>query len=499
MAPATVDAATSSGMAPLDTGDMQGLVGRAYGHLRFARYHLLGINDPVAAGAWLGTIADDVTTAAHHGEDLTGPCINVAFTGTGLRQLGLASEDFASLPRPLQEGIVTDHRSRILGDSGASAPTTWRWGGPSNEKVDLVLMIFAASEDELDSACASWRSAFEAGGALSDVGEPIDGRVLNDQGSEHFGFADGLSQPVLKGWPHGRSSQRPPAEPQPPKWAEINPGEVVLGYHDNFDKPSEGPTVAAATDPTNLLPPAFWGASGRHHLGHNGSFLVLRQLAQDVVGFRRFVQSSAALGASGGASASPDEVSPKLVGRWPNGAPVVLAPTRDDQAAPGANDFGYHDLDQDGLRCPIGAHIRRSNPRDSSADNPAKALASTKNHRILRRGRPYGLPIVSPPSRPGEEATAERGLVFICLNADIERQFEFVQHTWLDNPFFAGLYGEVDPLIGSRPPAGGTFTQPADPIRRKISGMPSFVTVKGGGYFFLPGIRALRYLAGLNR
>lgn len=496
MAPKAVEKDASDVVTAQDTTDMQGLVARAYGHLPLSRYLLLAIGDPVAARAWLGSTVSHVTTAGSHSGELEGPCINVAFTGPGLQRLGLPPDDFATLPRPLQEGMVTDHRSRILGDTEASAPAAWRWGGPATPEVHLVLMVFALDQEQLEAACDAQRGAFEAGGAFTEVAEPIEGRVSGD-GREHFGFSDGLSQPVLRGWPHGRASQRPPAQPQPAKWSEVSPGEVMLGYCDNYGKPSEGPTVAAASDPKNVLPSPSWLTGGRHHLGHNGTFVVFRQLAQDVVGFRKFLEAAEPPHQPGTLATTPGRLGAKLVGRWPNGAPVVLAPENDGQAEPGANDFGYYDVDPDGLRCPMGAHIRRSNPRDTTADNPGKALASTKNHRILRRGRPYGLPIVDPPTQPGEEPTAERGLVFICLNADIERQFEFVQHTWLGNPYFGGLYGEVDPVVGLPPAAGGTFTEPADPIRRKVTGLPSFVTVKGGAYFFLPGIRALRYLATL--
>lgn len=483
-------------IAPLETGDMQALIRRAYGELPFARYMFLSIGDAASARAWLGTIASEVTTAAVDGEDIKGPCINVAITGPGLLRLGLTRDDIKS-SRPLLEGMVTPHRSRILGDSGTSEPTTWRWGGPNTPETHVLLMVFATSDTQLNLACTVQRSAFEAGGALSEVGPPVEGRLI-DEGREHFGFADGVSQPTLKDWPHAKRSLHPPAPPQPDKWAEVNPGEIVLGYCDNFDKLSEGPSVPAGTDPNNLLPP--WPGTDRHHLGHNGTFLVFRELAQDVVGFSRLLESADATadaGATGGMPATPGLIGAKIVGRWPNGAPLVLAPDCEAPAHAGANAFGYHDLDQDGLRCPAGAHVRRANPRDSSTNNPEKALSTTRNHRIMRRGRPYGLPIATPATKPGEKPADERGLVFICLNADIERQFEFVQHTWLNNPYFAGLYGDVDPLVGSPPEGEGTLILPADPIRRKVTGIPNFVTVRGGGYFFLPGIRALRYLAAL--
>jgi deferrochelatase/peroxidase EfeB len=186
-----------------------------------------------------------------------------------------------------------------------------------------------------------------------------------------------------------------------------------------------------------------------------------------------------------------------MVGRWASGAPIVLYPDGDPGEV-GSNDFGYQNDDQSGLRsCPVGAHVRRANPRDSSESSPAEGLKTTLNHRILRRGRPYGLPYVDPPTRPGEEAAAERGLVFLCLNADIERQFEFVQHTWINNPYFGGHRGEVDPVVGARPAEGGAFTMPDEPVRRKVSGLPEFVTTRGGAYFFLPGVTALAFLSQL--
>ncbi|HET9443260.1 MAG TPA: Dyp-type peroxidase [Acidimicrobiales bacterium] len=474
----------------LDLDDMQGLVARAYGHLPFARYLLCEIAEPAKARAWLGGVAGEVNTAARREEERS---LVVAFTWTGLARLGLDDEALATFPRPLQEGIVTEHRSRVLGDAGPSDPTGWRWGGPANPAVHVLVVLYAATLEGLDADHRRHRAAFAGG--LVEVGDPIEG-LLADGGREHFGFADGLSQPLLKGWPKRTRSVQPPALPPPIRWEEVNPGEIVLGYPDNYDKPAEGPTVAARTDRGSLLPEATW-ARGRRSLGHNGSFLVFRQLAQDVAAFRRFVDAASRASAARGTPLPPALVGAKMVGRWASGASLVVHPHTDPGEA-GTNDFGYHDEDQAGLRCPAGAHVRRTNPRDASSSNPAKALVSTKNHRILRRGRPYGLPLADPPTRPGEEEAAERGLLFLCLNSDFERQFEFVQHTWIENGFFAGLRGEVDPLVGTQPAGGGSFTVPAPPVRRRLDGVPTLVTTKGGGYFFLPGVRALRYLAAIG-
>lgn len=474
---------------PVETDDMQGLLARAYGHLPHARYLLCAVVDGAKARAWLGRLVDGISTAGKRDD---GCAAQVAFTAAGLAALGVPDDALATLPRPLLEGIATSHRSRILGDVGASDPVMWRWGGPENPAVHVLLVLYAPTPEEMGREYAERAAAFE--GALVEVAAPIEG-LLRD-GKEHFGFMDGLSQPVIKGWPRRTSSKRPPAPAPPVKWEEVNPGEILLGYPDNYEKSAEGPTVAATRAATDLLPAAPW-APGRRHLGHNGTFLVFRQLAQDVGAFRRFVADASRAGEARGTPLSPEKVGAKLVGRWASGASLTVHPDTDPGEA-GTNDFGYHEHDQAGFGCPLGAHVRRANPRDSDPDNAEKALRASKNHRILRRGRPYGLPPADPPTSPGEELDADRGLLFLCLNSDVERQFEFVQHTWLENPFFAGLHGEADALTGARPDDHpGCFTIPDRPVRRHLTGLPRFVTTVGGGYFFLPGITALRYVASM--
>ncbi|HTC80776.1 MAG TPA: Dyp-type peroxidase [Acidimicrobiia bacterium] len=477
---------------PLELADMQGLVARAYGHLPFARYIIGRFGDPAAARAWLAGIARDVCTADQPEDD--GPSLNIAFSWDGLRRLGLADDALASFPRPLQEGMVTPHRSRILGDHGASDPSRWRFGRPDSNGagtgVDVVLILYALTEEALEAEHAARRGAYGPAGALLEIADPIDGRLLD--GREHFGFADGLSQPIITGWPSRRASIRPPAPPVPGRFAEVAPGEILLGYRDNFGKPAAGPTVPD-TAAARHLAAAPW-ARGRRDLGRNGSFLVFRQLAQDVAGFRHHLEIAAIAAGARGTEVDPDRLAAKMVGRWKSGAALVSSPDADPGTVE-TGDFGYHDEDPEGLRCPLGAHIRRANPRDGSHDDPDRTLRSTKNHRILRRGRPYGPPLADG-ADPGP-ADPERGLVFICLNTDIERQFEFVQHTWINNPAFAGLDGEVDPAVGAQPDGGGRFTVPQGPVRHTMEGLPRFVTTRGGAYLFLPSVRALTYLASL--
>jgi len=482
----------------LDTTDMQGLVARAYGNLPFARYVFCHIGEPVAARAWLAEVAGQVFTADQSETD--DPCLNLALTWEGLRRLGLPEDDLATFPRPLQEGMVTPHRSRALGDFGASDPKEWTWGGSTEGEgvIHVLVMLFAKTEDELDAEHARRRAAYGAGGGLTELGRPIEGRLLPIVGQEHFGFFDGLSQPRIKGWPRKQRSVHPevPADAESEaaaaeaaRFEEVEPGEVVLGYLDNFGKPAEGPTVSRS-GLTRDLREASW-ARGRCDLGRNGSFLVFRQLAQDVPAFHAAVREASEATAGHGVPLSPEKVAAKVVGRWASGASLVPSPDSDPGTA-GSNGFGYAEHDVNGLRCPLGAHVRRTNPRDSSEGQPAATLHSTRNHRILRRGRPYGQPI------DGPGADNERGLLFLCLNTDIERQFEFIQHTWINNPFFAGLNGEIDPLGGAHPAPCGPFTVPDEPVRRQVSGMSGFVTTRGGAYLFLPGVAALRYLSGIS-
>jgi Dyp-type peroxidase family len=231
------------------------------------------------------------------------------------------------------------------------------------------------------------------------------------------------------------------------------------------------PAVAAGLPTANADPRLL-------SLGADGSYLVVRQLAQDVAGFDEFLEGTD----------DPEGVGAAMVGRTKDGASLT-APLAAER-----NDFGYHD-DQDGLGCPVGAHVRRAFPRDSSATNPGQALRSAQRHRILRRGRAYG-PAVEPGATVAD--TTPRGLLFVCLNADIERQFEFVQHTWLNGRAFADP-GEMDPLTATQPEGGGLFSRPARPVRKRYRDLPTFVTTKGGGYFFLPSLPALRYLADPSR
>ncbi|HLI82003.1 MAG TPA: hypothetical protein VKV03_18570, partial [Candidatus Binataceae bacterium] len=274
------------------------------------------------------------------------------------------------------------------------------------------------------------------------------------------------------------------------EWSEnsVETGEFLLGYENQLGQLTRIPSVENWNDPSGYLAahpqqPEF------RAFGLNGTYLVFRKLQQDVEGFWSFVNAHSPQMPGLNAKQQRELFAAKMIGRWRSGAPLALSP--DSPGSKPENKFLYMSDDPDGLSCPIGAHIRRANPRDSLSMPPQRSLQSTRRHRIIRRGRSF-----CEPARPftPKNPQFDRGLYFIALNANLRRQFEFIQQSWLNDPGFNGLDNDADPIAGGN--AGkGQFTIQDKPLNRRISGIQSFVTVKGGGYFFLPSIRALKFLA----
>ena len=464
----------------LEFRDIQGLVFSGYGDKPHASYLLLKVTDPIGARRWLRALAPVVTTGADRPPDT---CLNVAWSARGLAALGLSEPELHTFPLEFREGLSgSDTRSRTLGDVDASDPQAWRWGGPGTP-VHALLMLYARSAELLDELIVKQRSAFA--GALELVVE-VPTETLPER-REHFGFADGIAQPAIEG--SGAKDKR--------GRRSLQAGEFVLGYENEYGKLPLLPNVAPALDVGGHL--GDCSAEGkRNALGRNGTYLVARQLQQDVRGFWSFMRQAAQAEHPG--STAADEavrLAAKCVGRWPSGAPLVLAPHHDDRSLASENAFGYFAKDADGMRCPIGAHIRRTNPRDSLEGGPHASQKAVDRHSILRRGRSYGKLLAERPWLAEHDDGLERGLVFICINANIRRQFEFMQQTWVNNQKFGGLYDERDPLIGAQDAEASNFTVPAQPARLRLEGLPRFVTVRGGEYLFLPSVNALKFLASL--
>jgi Dyp-type peroxidase family len=474
---------------PLELEEIQGLVLSGYPDRPAATFHLFSIVDPARARRWLGGLAvqysEFLRTPREKEPLLRDHPINVALTFEGLRILELPEEALAGFGTSFREGMAAPHRSRQLGDDGKSAPAEWSWGGPNGEPIHGLLCVYGRAGEELAAPVGE-----HDGVILRRTLPTLPTPQKRSDRIEHFGYRDGISNPAIAG------------APKPKRNDDVVPaGEVLLGYENAYGKLPLTPRMREQLDPQEILP----RDEGRTHrdFGRNGSYLVFRQLSQDVAAFEDFTHRAAKL-----LDRDPEWIGSRMVGRWKDGTPVTLRPERDPSLPPNdTNVFFFHAHDDAaGQRCPMGAHIRRTNPRDTTLPVPhdpalcGEDESTTKNpirpttnqHRIIRRGRSYG-------RSPDEE----RGLHFLCINADIRRQFEFVQSQWVNNPCFAGMTRDPDPLLATSRehpfPANeltlqGRAGQPA----RTLRDIPRLTEVRGGAYFFLPSRRALRYLAQID-
>lgn len=480
----------------IDFSDIQGIVRRGYGSLPAACYLLISIKDSSKALPWLRDLAGQITFADLKPHE---QAVNLAMTHHGLSKLELDSSILDSFSDEFRSGMNTPHKRHILGDEGDNAPEHWLWGGPATEPVDILLLCFAKDKSHLNTYAEYLQKGMSTNGLV--LLERLETETLLD-GKEHFGFRDSIGQPYIDEF-NTQTTKAPHPVPL---------GEILLGYPNGYDRYTQRPFVSVAQDPHNILSLSPEDSS-QHDLGVNGTYLVFRQLFQDVPQFWKTMGSFALETHEQPDKPSKESIhqeaiklASKMVGRWPSGTALVQSPEKDDPSILDRDNFLYHASDQDGLKCPLGAHIRRTHPRDSLEPEPGseKSIEFSNRHRILRRGRAYGKPF-DPTMNPEkfletidkEAAPVARGLHFICLNANIGRQFEFVQHTWANNPNFNGLYQDPDPIIGSRTMNGvnaDQFTIQKFPSRCQLDNLPSFVQTRGGAYFFLPSRRALAYL-----
>lgn len=466
-------------MEQLELREIQGFLLREYKERKCSKYFLLQVTDGNNAKKFISEIAESITNAD---DEIKDSCINIGFTSQGLRSLGMHENNLQSFIREFREGMVTPHRQRLLGDHDSSDPKNWNWGGPANEEVDIILMAFTFDKEAMNTYDKSLTEKLEQYG-LKKVFQ-LDGQIL-PEGRENFGFKDGISQPAIIG--SGTIGIRN---------NNIKPGEFLLGYKNEYGVYPDTPLLKENQGNVNMLP-LDEGGTGHKDLGRNGTFFVLRQLKEDVNGFWNFLNDKTKNDDGSVNAEESVKIAAKMMGRWPGGAPLVKFPDKDPGITSDDDDFNYIDTDKHGLKCPFGAHIRRTNPRDNFEETgPAESLHLTRKHRIMRRVRSYGEPFIGSPTH--NEPNGEVGLLFGCFNADISRQFEFIQYTWANYPKFKQLYADPDPFIGVREnPEPGTvqnFTIPQQTANKYITGLKSFVTVRGGAYFFFPSITAIKYL-----
>jgi Dyp-type peroxidase family len=399
--------------------------------------------------------------------------LNIGFTKDGLSQLTGAQR--LKLDPAFERGAADQRTTEILNDPPRR---TWLEKFVS-DRIDGVFLVTGRYRSSVTSQSAELIRLFgnSVQVVYSEIGNTRPGA---ERGHEHFGFLDGISQPGIRGLtrpskPIYRPNQGLPGQDQ------IWPGEFVFGY------PGQDPS-----DPVKAGPPPPMAAPWLR----NGSYMVFRRLEQKVPEFRRFVVEQAMrLGMDG------ELLAARIVGRWKSGAPLELAPLHDNPAL-GAdpkrnNDFGFVD-DHFQRRCPYAAHIRKVSPRDDVT------LAEAQRHRIIRASIPFG-----PEVAPGETKTRQsRGLMFVCYQTSIERQFEFIQQSYANNPDFVGgkerpgsgrvVAPGYDPIIGQASGNGAREMDepypnyPAGSRRTTLTIPDQFVVLTAAAYFFMPSITALR-------
>ena len=419
------------------------------------RYEFLSLRHPAGGRAWLRAILEKVHSAQamHESVDRQQRWVTIAFTWNGLRALGVNESALATFPPEFREGMAA--RAPILGDTGCNDPSNWVDNTRSPD-LHAIAILFARDGAERAGAVAAHRKLLADCQGV-EVLSSLDLEAIPplDYAHDHFGYRDRLSQPVIAGsWD----------KPTPGSGGPLAAGEFILGY------PDESGSGVILPQPQIL--------------SRNGSFMAYRRLEEHVGRFREFLR------ADGRTPEQQEFLAAKLMGRWRSGAPLVLAPDKDDPAL-GAdpqrnNNFSYKHDDPKGYATPLGSHMRRMNPRDTAVN--------MNRRRMIRRGATYGSHL--PESMPDDGH--ERGIAAFVICASLIRQFEFAQNVWVNDRNFHELGNERDPIIGAH---DGTleFKVPSRPIRRKIVGLPAFTAVRGGAYFFLPGLAALRWLAALGK
>ena len=523
----------------LDLHDIQGNVLKTYARQDFtyARYILFAIKTPAMGRQFVRNLLPLVTTAApwarpgDDGEKMPKPgaTTNIAFSYHGLKRIGLPERSLHSFPEEFSMGMR--ERGEILGDTGSSAPSYWDavWNS-KDHRVDIWLSINGQTKPALEERYAKIRSilANTNGGVIQLCGHRGENGAENlpfqDAGArrdskgeptrkEHFGYVDGISNPFFEGTltdpsyvtGAGKPTRKSPESPD--GWAPLKTGEFILGHRDEAQELPKAP-----------IP---------RYLSYNGSYLVYRKLHQNVGSFNRYIEEKGKDLPDGS-----EEVAAKFAGRWRNGAPITSYSTKKEadrflaevaaakkavaaaanQVARAAAKLEYAKLaskfvgfnyqnDLAGGRCPISAHMRRANPRGALEFGVKGAFetpgALINRRRILRRGLPYG------ESDESSNDDGNHGIIFMSIGASIERQFEFVQQQWINYGNDFKTANDKDPLVGSHEMAAGKGTGrmifPAEPGSNKApyfcSGIPRFVETRGGGYFFLPSLTALRMIS----
>lgn len=434
----------------VELDDIQATVLRYRPEPYYGTHVMLHVDDVRAGRELLRNLAPHVESAADWWQADT-PWIAVAITYSGLVALGLPDESLQSFPEAFRVGMAA--RADELRDHGVNDPQHWEPAFGSGA-IHIGISAFSDSEETWRRTVDTARDHYEGRPGLTVLTVEDFGAQPGDLNP--LGYRDSIGQPAIDG---------SGVEPLPGQGPAIRAGEFILGY------PGETGLPLPAPQPDVL--------------GRNSTYVGLRKYQTRVGAFNRFLH----------ANSKTDEerelLAAKLVGRWRSGAPLTLAPDRDDPALgadPLRNDDFTYAADPVGHQAPLGCHMRRMNPRDTKM----AILADVNLHRIIRRSTTFGAPYDPDALSPQEDETP-RGLHFIFISAKAMATMEFLQQEWINNGNFMSLGDERDPNIGLQEDRA-VYTIPRDPVRRRIHGIETFNVLRGGEYFFMPSLSALRWL-----
>ena len=438
------------GPVNVDLDDIQATVLRYRPEPYYGTHVTLHVDDPRAGREFLRNITPHIDSAAEWWQT-DEPWIAVAITHSGLEALGVPEASLLSFPEAFRVGMAA--RAHELRDDGVNDPKNWE---PKfrDGAIHIGVTVFSASEEAWHRTMQTARDHYHERPGLTVVSAEDFGAQPGDLNP--LGYRDSIGQPAIEG---------SGVEPLPGQGRAIKAGEFILGY------PGEAGVPLPAPQPEVL--------------GRNGTYVGLRKYQSQVGAFNRFLRENAQT------DTERELLAAKLVGRWRSGAPLTLAPDHDDPAL-GAdplrnNDFTYG-ADPDGRQVPLGAHMRRANPRDSKM----ALLVDVNIHRIIRRSTTFGAPY-DPDALSQQDDEIPRGLHFLFISAKAMATMEFLQQEWINNGNFMSLGEERDPNVGLQED-GADFTIPSEPVRRRIHGIETFNVLRGGEYFFMPSLSALRWL-----
>jgi Dyp-type peroxidase family len=438
---------------PLDPATVQGDILQPYG-LLVSTHLFVHVTDAASGRAVLADALPRITSGARW-DDKPPTTLNVALSHEGLSAIGMPTPILDSFPPAFREGMAA--RAATLGDTGRSDPREWDVGLGTGE-AHILFTVNAADEDGCAGEVAELKSSIERHGATVVCEQR--GRRLPDR-KEHFGYTDGVGQPSLTGTGDPVRGEGELGTFR--HWHGVPVGEMFHGYPDADSYPSPGPS-----DP----------------FGTGGTYKVWRKLHEDVPTFRRWIAEQATV-----LDMNEELLKAKLVGRWPDASPLALTPDRPDPEIADdpdrVNDFDYLD-DPDGMKCPLGAHIRRANPRSGLGFGDALSA----RQRIIRRGMTYGPALAEGVT---DDDAVDRGIFFVAYMADIERQFEFIQSNWCNDGDVVEVGHDRDPFVG-RAPGDHKFTIPGEQPKF-VHPLVELVVTKGGEYLWSPSMDALERLA----